>query len=165
MKRYIAFLLITFAFSSCLKNGNYYTNFAAVNASVDLPLAAANSNGVVSFTYAGSVNSAQIPFYINLASPSPLNTAVTATFSIDTAYFNTYNANNGGIYTLMPSAAYTVVNGWSRTIPAGKRLDSMYVSFDFTQLNPNNSYVLPITISQASIPIEQWNHLMINPSN
>jgi hypothetical protein len=156
--------LILFSLSSCLKNGQYNIDFSTVGASVDLPLAAANSNGVVTFAYNPSVTSVQLPFYIDLASPQVFGTAVTATMALDTAFLSSYNAANGTSYALMPDSVYTIINGFARTIPAGKRLDSMYVNFDFTKMDLSQSYVLPVTIQSASVPIEQWNHLMINPS-
>jgi hypothetical protein len=153
-----------FSLDSCLKNSKYYTDFASVAPSVDLPLAATNANRPIAFAYDATVTSISIPYYINLASPKPLNKAVTATFAIDTAYLNSYNSDNGTNYALMPDSVYTVLNGWNRTIAAGQRLDSMYVKFDFTKMDLSQSYILPITIQSASVPIEQWNHLMINPS-
>jgi hypothetical protein len=160
----LSILCIIFSLSSCLKNGKYYTDFASGGASVDLPLAATNANNPVTFAFDATVTSTDIPFYINLASPKVLGTAVTATFALDSAYLDTYNTNNGTNYQLMPDTVYTIVNGWNRTIPAGKRLDSMYVHFDFTKLDLTQVYILPVTIQSASVPIEQWNHLMISPS-
>ncbi|MFI5185285.1 MAG: DUF1735 domain-containing protein [Chitinophagales bacterium] len=156
-------LLILFGFTSCLKNSNHNIDFSTAGASVELPLAAANNNTVVSFSYT-AVPSANIPFYINLASPHTLGTSVTATFAIDSVYLTDYNTANSTNYQLMPDSDYTVLNGWNRTIPAGQRLDSMYVKFDFTKMDATQTYVLPVTIKTASVPIEQWNHLMISPS-
>jgi len=149
--------------SSCLKNSSNNIDFSTVGASVDLPLAATNNNTVVSFSFT-AVLSASIPFYINLASPHTLGTAVTATFAIDSAYLTNYNVANSTDYQLIPDSDYTVLNGWNRTILPGQRLDSMYVKFDFTKMDPTQVYVLPVTIQTASVPIEQWNHLMISPS-
>ncbi len=149
------------AMSSCLKNGAYYTDFAAAAASVDLPLAATNNNGVVTFSFDATVTTTSIPVYVDVASPSIPNKANTATLSLDTAYLNQYNANNGTSYVLLPDSVYTT-SGWNLTIPAGKRLDSMNVTFDFTKLDLSTAYILPITISQASLPIEQYNHLLLS---
>jgi Domain of unknown function (DUF1735) len=154
-------LMLLFTFSSCLKNGPYNIDFSTVGASVDLPLAASNSNGVVAFSYNATVTSTDIPVYINLASPSTLSKAVTATFALDTAYLNSYNTNNNTSYTVLPDSVYTIANGWNRNIPAGQRLDSMYIHFDFTKLDLTQNYILPITIQTATVAIEQWNHLML----
>ena len=76
-----AWLLILFGFSSCLKNSNYNTPFSTVGASVDLPLAASNSNNPVTLSFTEG-QPANLPVYINLASPKTLGTAVTATFAL-----------------------------------------------------------------------------------
>jgi hypothetical protein len=171
--------------SSCLKNSSNYVNFADVGASIDLPLSAPSvvegfsGNSVIFYTYQDSVwnyvfgeipedipvevssGSPFIPVYVNVASPSPLGHTVTATLSLDTAYFNTYNASNGGAYALMPANCYSV-SSWNLTVPAGQRLDSAIVTFNIANIGSNINYVLPITISTSSLPIEQWNHLLLN---
>ncbi|HVX52200.1 MAG TPA: DUF1735 domain-containing protein [Chitinophagaceae bacterium] len=154
-------VLLMGSFSSCLKNGKYYTDFSSITASVDLPLAASNNNSPVPFSYDATASSPSIPVIVNLASATPLSTATTATLAVDQSYLDSYNTDNGTSYLLMPSDAYTVT-GWDVTIPAGKRIDSMVVTFDFSKLDLTQQYILPITISQASQPIEQWNHLMLN---
>jgi len=110
------------------------------------------------------VSTATIPVYVNLASPGTLGKSVTATLALDTAYLRSYNTAHSTNFQLIPDSVYTIAGGWSRTIPAGKRLDSMVVTFNFKKMNLANPYVLPITIATASEPIEQWNHLMLNPS-
>lgn len=154
-------LLLLCGFSSCLKNNSYDTPFSSAGASVNLPLAAANSNSLVSFSFTEG-QPAYLPVYINLASPKTPGTAVTANFALDTAYLNSYDSTNSTDYQLMPDSDYSVVNGWARNIPAGKRLDSMYVNLNLDKIGSTINYVLPITIQNASVPIEQWNHLLMN---
>jgi len=154
-------LMLLGSLSSCLKNGAYYTDFSAISASVDLPLAASNNNGPVPFAYDATAASPSIPVIVNLASATTLSTATTATLAVDATFLDDYNTSNGTSYVLMPADAYTV-SSWDVNIPAGKRIDSMVVHFDFSKLDLTQSYVLPVTISTASQPIEQWNHLMLN---
>jgi len=149
------------SFSSCLKNGDYFADFASAAASVDLPLAATNVNGPVTFAYDAAQANPSIPVFVNLASPAVLDKDVTATLAIDDAYLTKYNIDNGTSYTLLPSNAYTV-SKFNITIKAGKRLDSATVKFDFSKFDFSKSYILPFTIASASQPIEQWNHLMLN---
>ncbi len=160
IKGYLFVLPIVLAFTSCLKNSPYNVDFGQGGASVELPLAAANNNSVVPFTFA--VGSNTFPVYVNMASPNVLSTSTTATVGIDSVYLNAYNASNGTSYTLLPDSDYTI-SGFSLTIPAGQRLDSVDVTFNISMINtsPSISYVLPFTITQASEPIEQWNHLLI----
>jgi hypothetical protein len=158
----ILLLLFIISFSACLKNGAYNTDFSNVGASVDLPLAASNNDSLATFTFA-SAPTVSFPVYINLASPNVLGTAVTATLAVDTAYLNYFNTANGTSFELLPDSVYMAVNGWKRTIPAGQRMDSMYVKIDVTKMDLSRQYAFPVTIQDASVPIEQWKHLIINP--
>jgi hypothetical protein len=186
----ILLLIALFGLSSCLKNGPEYIDFAGVSASIDIPLAAPSvvigyqGNGVVQYVYNPSSTtwtytigglqepvpaelssgSPFVPVYVNVASPSPLSTSVTATLALDTAYFNSFNAANGGIFTLMPSNCYTITT-MSLTVPSGQRLDSTNVTFNFANMDSVQNYILPITIASSSLPIEQWNHLLLNVSS
>lgn len=146
--------------SSCLKNGKYYTDFSSVGASVNLPLAATNLNGVVAFSYDASVTTVSIPVYVDVASPSLPSSATTVTLSLDTAFLSSYNASNGTSFDVLPDSVYTTT-GWTLTVPAGQRTDSMNVTFNFSKLDLSGAYILPVTISQASVPIEQWKHLLL----
>lgn len=146
--------------SSCLKNGNYYTDFSSVGASVNLPLAATNLNGVVAFSYNATVTSVTLPVFVDVASPSMPSSATTVTLALDTAFLSSYNTANGTSFSVLPDSVYTT-SGWTLTIPAGRRLDSMNVNLNFSKLDLSGAYVLPITISQASVPIEQWKHLLL----
>jgi hypothetical protein len=155
----ILFLILMLSVSSCLKNGQYDIDFSQVGSSVDIPLAAYSGNGIAAFSF-GSTDST-FPVIVNMASPSPSTTPTTITLSLDTAYLNSYNADNGTAYSVLPDSVYSTT-GWSLTIPAGKRLDTMMVTFFLSKLDASQSYVLPITISSASLPIEQWNHLLLS---
>lgn len=153
-------LLVMVSLSSCLKNSKYNIDFSTVAPSVDLPLAAANGNGVVPFTFQAGSNT--FPVYTDLASPAVLSTSTSVTLIVDSAYLNSYNAANGTSYTLLPDSDYSVTS-LSLTIPAGKRLDSALVTFNIGKVDTSSaiSYVLPFSISTASQPIEQWSHLLI----
>ncbi len=150
----------TVSLTSCLKNSQYYTDFSKVAASVDLPLAATNNNGVVAFSYDASVTTTSIPVYVDVASPSLPGSSTSVTLALDTAYLNAYNNNNGTSYSVLPDSIYSTT-GWNLTIPKGQRLDSMNVTFNFGKLDLSQNYILPITISSASLPVEQYNHLLL----
>jgi len=152
-------LAVMFSLPSCLKNGDYYIPFSSVAPSVDLPLAATNANGIIAKTYDATVTSASFPVYVNLASVSPLSTPTNVTLALDTAFLNQYNADNGTSFELLPDSVYTLVGGFDKVIPAGKRLDSSVVNLDLTKLDLSGVYMLPFTIVSADVAIEQWNHL------
>jgi hypothetical protein len=159
----VALPFILLAVSSCMKNSKYNVDFTTVGASVDIPLAASNANGIVPFTFSAGSNT--FPVYVDMASPAVLSKATTLTLAIDTAFLNAYNTSNGTSYTLLPDSDYSATT-FSLSIPAGQRLDSVIVTFNLSKIDtdPSISYVLPFTITQASEPIEQWNHLMIGVS-
>jgi hypothetical protein len=159
----IGLLSILMATSSCLKNGSYYTNFATASASVDFPLAASSANQAVVFAFSPSTNPGldTLPVYVDMASPSPLGTAVTATISVDAEALDSLNAANGSTYIMPPSNAYSIDN-LNLTITAGQRLDSTHIVFNFANFADSVNYVIPLIISSSSLPIEQWNLLFLN---
>lgn len=159
--KWVAVLALVSMLSSCLKNNEYYTDFSSAAASVQLPLAARNSNKIITLAYTPGVGIVKIPVYVNVASPQTPTTATTTKLGIDTAFLRSYNTANNTHYEVLPDSVYTTT-GWDRTIPAGKRLDSMVASINIDKMNLSHSYVLPITIVNASLPIEQWNHLFMN---
>ncbi|PJJ76379.1 uncharacterized protein DUF1735 [Thermoflavifilum aggregans] len=152
-----------------LKNNQYYVDLSKVGASIQLPLAAANTNQPVTFAFETSNIPDTIPVYVNVASPSVLNTPVTATLGLDTAYLNQYNqqqlAQDSTFvpYELLPDSVYSV-SGWNVTVPAGQRLANINVIIYTSKLDATHKYILPITITSASLPIENWNHLLLNIS-
>ncbi|MGZ3898593.1 MAG: DUF1735 domain-containing protein, partial [Flavisolibacter sp.] len=146
--------------SSCLKNNSYYTDFSSAAASVQLPLAARNSNKLVTFSFDASAGTVKVPIYVNVASPSTPSTATTVKLGIDTAYLRTYNSANGTNFEVLPDSVYTTT-GWDRTVPAGQRLDSTVATINISKINLSHNYVLPVTIVSSSLPIEQWNHLFM----
>lgn len=88
---------------------------------------------------------------------------MTATLGLDTAYLNQYNQDNGTSFEVLPDSVYSV-SGWDITVPAGKRLGNINVLIYTSKLDASHQYILPITITKASLPIENWNHLLLNIS-
>lgn len=174
--------------SSCLKNNQYYVDFSKYKPSIELPLAAVNVN--LPFAQAIDVSDQPIeyPVVINVASVDPLNQAVTATLSVDKSYLDQYNAgqdaatkqkqtaylaadpshtvNDAGYpddyepYELLPDSLYAVDN-WNLTVPAGQRQARMTFKITTAKMDLNAKYILPVTVTQSSINISSWNHLMI----
>ncbi|MCL6524627.1 MAG: DUF1735 domain-containing protein [Thermoflavifilum sp.] len=155
-----AFVSLLFLYS-CLKNNEYYTDFSKITPSIQLPLAANNLNNPVTFSFTTSNIPDTIPVYVNVASISPLNTPVTATLGLDTGYLNQYNQANGTNYELLPDSVYTI-SSWDITVPAGQRLAYSNLIIYTTKMDASHNYVLPITIVKSSLPIENWNHLLLN---
>src|SRR6516162_6061607 len=109
--------------SSCLKNGNYYTDFGSGAPSVELPLAASTGNGITAFAYPPTVTSVTLPIYVNVASVTAPSKSTSVTLALDTAGLSSYNNDNGTAYVPLPDSVYTL-SGTDLNIPAGTRLDS-----------------------------------------
>jgi Domain of unknown function (DUF1735) len=152
---------IIILFQSCLKNSEYYNDFSTAGASVHLPLAATSINDLAPLVVDLTKPELSFPVFVNVASPKKLNTNVTATLALDTAWFNAYNVSNGDAFTLLPADAYSIT-GLDVNIPAQTRLGSITVTIKTAMLDNSKDYVLPFTIQKASLPIEQWNHLMLH---
>jgi hypothetical protein len=190
--KYFRILLIAglvFSLQSCLKNNKYHTDFSKGAPAVELPLAAkfANKPFAVSF----SVATAPTTYYavVNVASVDKPSTTITATIGIDSTYLNQYNAtqdaaakaaqaaylavdpnntvNDSGYpadyspYELLPDSAYQIPS-LSASITAGRREDSLQILFFTSKIAQGHAYILPITIVSSSLPISNWNHLLIN---
>ncbi|HEY6978892.1 MAG TPA: DUF1735 domain-containing protein, partial [Chitinophagaceae bacterium] len=89
-------------------------------------------------------------FTINIASTYPLNKDLNVTVGTDNSLVDEYNAYDPAVhYEAMPDSAYSF-NETTITIPAGSRLDTLQVTFYKTKLDPSKSYLLPISIKDAS---------------
>lgn len=167
MKRYINYLMaisgisLMLFFSSCLKNSQYYTDLSAVGSSIDMPLAAANGNQPFTLTFTPADTPSHFYVYVNVASPQKLGKAINATLGLDTAYLTQYNASNGTSYEVLPDSDYTL-STMNLTVPAHQRLASSVLAIYTNKIDAAHNYVLPLTIIKADLPIENWNHLLIN---
>jgi len=167
---YFRILLIAglvFAMQSCLKNNEYYVDFSKGAPAVELPLAAVNANAPFAVSF--DIVDTPTTYYavINVASPSLPTTATTATLALDAAYLTQYNADQLAAdpdyepYELLPDSTYTIAS-WDATIPAGTREFYIPIKLYTSKIDPGHIYVLPFTITKASIAISSWNHLMLN---
>lgn len=190
--KYFRLLLIAgllFALQSCLKNNKYYIDFSKGAPAVELPLAANNANSPVAVSFDVSTTPTQYYVAVNLASVNKLNTPVTATLAIDSAYLTSYNAQQDAAtkkaqadylaadpnnkvtdskyppdyvpFELMPDSTYSV-KSFNATIAPGHRLDSVPIQLFTNKIDAGHIYVLPFTIQKASISISSWNHLLLN---
>ncbi|MGH2645188.1 MAG: DUF1735 domain-containing protein, partial [Chitinophagaceae bacterium] len=178
-----------FLLRSCLKNNKYYVDFSKYKPSMELPLAATNVNGLVPVPM-GVINPTDsFEVVVNVASVNPLNTSETATIGLDTAFLDQYNTQQQQAtaaaqaaylaadtsntvndpnyppdyvpYELFPDSLYTI-NTMNLTVPAGQREVHATLIVNARGINTNYQYVLPFTITQSSLAISSWNHLMLN---
>ncbi|MEO8721590.1 MAG: DUF1735 domain-containing protein [Ginsengibacter sp.] len=159
---------IAFSLPSCLKNNDYYTDFSKGAPAVELPLAASKANGPTAVSF--DVSNTPVTYYavVNVASPDKPTSVVTATLALDAAYLATYNAkqtaddpDNYIPFELMPDSTYSITR-WDATIQPGHRQDSVPIKIFTNKIESGHNYLLPLTITKSSLPISNWNHLMVN---
>jgi hypothetical protein len=91
-----------------------------------------------------------VTLIINLASVNLPSAPVNVTIGVDPTQIDAYNAANGTSYVLLPTNLYSI-GSTKLTIPAGQQFAQTTVSFykDST-LDPSVSYMLPISVTDAS---------------
>ena len=190
--KYFRFFIIAgvvFSLQSCLKNNSFYTDFSKGSPAVELPLAAVHTNQP--FAVSLDVSTAPTQYYavVNVASVDKPSSTVTATLALDSAFLNNYNAQQDAIakkaqadylaadpthtvddsnypsdydpYELMPDSTYSI-SSFAASIAAGHREDSIPIQIFTSKIASGHIYILPLTISNSSLPISNWNHLMLN---
>ena len=169
--KYLGLLLLAgigFTLPSCLKNNNFYTDFSKGAPAVELPLAAFHANGPTAVSFDVSTTPSTYYAVVNVASPNKPTSAVTATLALDKAFMDSYNAeqtaadpDNYVPFELMPDSTYSIAS-LDATIQPGHREDSLPIQIFTSKLESGHNYLLPLTIVKSSLPISNWNHLMVN---
>lgn len=140
--------------SSCLKSKDTYVDFSKVGTTIELPLAALNQETgvkVVVNKYTSSTTPSDLPVVVNIASPKPLNRALTVTLAVNAndaiGKLNTALPTRG--YALIPSNVYSVAS-LQVTIPAGQRTATANFKINSSVIGTTNTnYVLPVSIVDA----------------
>ncbi len=151
--------MILLCFSACLKDSPQSTNFNTVKPVIEqLPapnlLFAGATSGANTYCYYKEIRvdstytwTDSLPIDVG----GPLISAdVVVTLGIDTANFNAFNGNNGGGFTILPSADYSYVNGNTVTIKGGTGTAACYIKFNTKAIDWTKTYILPIAITNAS---------------
>src|SRR6185312_7272397 len=169
--KYFRLLLIAvtiFSLQSCLKNNSFYTDFSKGKPVVELPLAATHANSPFAVSF--DIATAPTTYYVvvNVASVNKPTSPVTATLAIDQAYLDSFNTaqtaadpDNYVPYELLPDSTYSI-SSLSATIQPGHREDSIPIQLFTSKIDASHLYVLPFKIVTSSLPISNWNHLLLN---
>eukprot|EP01037_Dinobryon_pediforme_P007256 gene7256-7327_t len=139
--------------SSCLKDNSHYVDFAGAKPLVELPAATGIGPAGGEFQAAAfNISSTPVALnvLVNLAAPKPLTSALTVKLSVDQAALTAYNAANGTSYILLPAADYT--STLTATIPANQNEANVVVNINTSLIDPSQSYVLPLTITDGGGP-------------
>ncbi len=143
-------MVLLLSLNSCLKDKGYKleTDFSNLQDRVDIV-----NGGLTNFTAASigfnKGDTTTVTLLINLASVNLPSSPVKVTIGLDAAKVNTYNAANGTNYVLAPSTIYSI-GSTTLTIPAGQQYAQTTVSFRKDSVDPAVSYMLPISITDAS---------------
>ncbi len=136
--------------TGCVKKADTFVDFSNLQDMVLL-----RKGGVVNFKAANlrvDVTSADpdtVILYVDLASVNALSTPVTVKLGVDNPKIGEYNAANGTDYIPFASNQYHLVDSVV-TIPAGEHYGQIMVILNQDQFDPTISYLLPITILDAS---------------
>ncbi len=137
------------SFNSCLKNSlPKETDFSHLQDHVDIV-----GGGLTNFTKASigfnNGDTTTVTLIINLASVNLPSSPVDVTIGIDAAQIDSYNAANGTSYVAAPTDIYSI-GATKLTIPAGQQFAQTTISFYKDSVDPAVSYMLPISITDAS---------------
>ncbi len=86
---------------------------------------------------------------VDLASANSSNGPVTVKLGLDNSVIATYNGANGTAFQPLPAGSYKILTP-SLTIPAGQHYAETTVEFYSKMLDPSVSFLLPVTIVDAS---------------
>jgi len=152
----VAFFASCGLFTACLKDkpntdfsSTQGTYIAEISTASVNPTPNAPSGGTPYFNQATlsllGTDPITVWFTVNIASDYPPTKDIPVTLAVNTGAIYSPNAV---VYSPMPDSTYTfaVKTG---TIKAGSRLDTFYVTFDPTKVDPTQSYELPISITSA----------------
>jgi hypothetical protein len=152
LNKWVALITGTFvllvSLNSCLKNRNASaTDFSHLQDHVVLMnsgLGAVSASNV-----AFNTDTTTITIMANLASVNPPASPVVVTIGVDAAQIATYNASHNTAFIVLPDSAYTLTSK-TLTIPSGQQYASTTISFYKSKVDPSLSYMLPISIKDAS---------------
>jgi hypothetical protein len=136
---------LAFCLSGCLKD-TPNVDFSTVKPTVEII-----NSGLGYFASSAlifSTDTLTVPIPVNLASVNTLNKDLTITLAVDNSALTNYNGMGGLQYELMGDSSYSFPTK-TVTIPAGKRLDTVWVTFYGHTLDPTKNYMLPISITDG----------------
>ncbi|WP_443945004.1 DUF1735 domain-containing protein [Pedobacter sp. AW1-32] len=147
----MAAVLCVLLLSSCLKNKNEQPDFSSTTPVIEIPVGTPMGDGSVNSLSTSLIQQdtpSDYVFYLNYAASTTRDTPFNVTLAINPALINNYNAAHSDQLTMIPTSAFTMPT--TITIPAGQRRVQVPVKFASALLNPDLTYGLPVTITDAS---------------
>jgi hypothetical protein len=137
------------SFNSCLKNSlAKETDFSTIQDHVVIIKGGVTNFGAANVAFNGA-DTATVTLIIDLASVNLPKSPVVVTLGVDESQIAPYNASAGTNFQPFPVGTYSITTT-SLTIPAGQQYAQTTVSFYKDSLDPAVSYLLPISITDAS---------------
>ncbi|HLZ88977.1 MAG TPA: DUF1735 domain-containing protein [Puia sp.] len=154
--------LIAVTLSACLKD-KPNTDFSSTQSTYVSEISTASTSGTTDAPASGlayfnaatlSLSTASDPdsvfFTVNIASDYPPTKDVPVTLKVDQQALTNYNAGGPAtVFEMFPDSTFSFPTK-TGTIKAGHRLDTFWVIFHPSMVDPTHSYMLPISISSAS---------------
>ncbi len=137
------------ALTGCLKDSPP-NDFSTVKPIVELPYSGFEYFG--SDVLSLSTTPQDVSFTVNVASVYPLTTDLAYTVKVNDAALAAYNASlstSAPHYTRFPDSTYSFTKK-AGVIKAGKRLDTIHITFFSNKVDPVQNYMLPISLADAS---------------
>lgn len=148
---YLPFIFLVSLLTGCLKkNDATYLDFSQLQDQVILRSAGLSNLKAANLRVDNSSNTPDsIQIYTELASVNASPSDVNVTIGVDNNIVSTYNTNNGTKFQPFPANSYKFVNN-KLNIQAGNHYASTFLILDQTKFDPTVSYMLPVTITDAS---------------
>ena len=158
-------LAAAFSFTGCLKD-TPNTDFSGLKPTVEISTSSTNSTpnapsagreffSQATLLFPSATNPLKVYFTVNLASVDAMGKDIAVTVDADDAARVTYNnrkpANAGDTlkYTAFTSDQYAFSKKVG-TIRAGKRIDTIFITFDPTKIDLKQNWMLAVSIKDAS---------------
>jgi hypothetical protein len=156
----IASISLLFSLESCVKNRNdLATDFGSIQPIVEIRDnisglgndAGLSNFGKASLSFPATDDADTASFYVNLASVNVMGKDINVTVAVDQAAIDAYNSDpaNTVDFVPMPDSLFSIPQT-QVTIPAGLRVALVQVIFHPSKFDASKSYMLPISITDAS---------------
>ena len=142
-------IILLINLNSCIKDKGFAneTDFSTLQDHVLL-----QNSGLGNFSksnVAFNSDTATITILVNLASVNLPTSPIVVTLGVDAALIAPYNTANNTAFVAAPDSTYSLASTMV-TIPAGQQYVSTTISFYKSKFDPSLSYMLPISITDAS---------------
>jgi len=152
LNKWIGFIIGTIvllvSLNSCVKDRNASaTDFSHLQNHV--VLMNSGSASISASNVAFNSDTTTLTIMANLTSVNPPTSPVKVTIGVDAAQIAAYNAAHNTEFVVLPDSAYTLATT-ILTVPAGQQYATTTISFYKSKVDPSLSYMLPISIKDAS---------------